>query len=256
MANYLILNQNFIFTGLGTLTFTVPTTGNYNLQLQSTLPAGLQNGTGAGGGTGRDQGLGASGGFAGASSALQSLGNGQTGLGQAFPNVPANSAPGVSQTTLPETTPNLPSVALGNGASGLGFGGSANDNASGFASGYGAGAGGGGEGFVEGDQGLGHGGVGQGFGTGNGYQQPGVDVHSSQTSDPGLTSSLVILVKNNGSTIFTAPVVTPTQNSLEFRMSFQATAADSITVVLSSSNAADATLNPPLKTNLSIGQGL
>jgi hypothetical protein len=255
MPNFLILNQNYIQNGLGTLTYTVATTGNYNIQLQATLPSGLQVGTGAGGGSGRDQGLGTAGGFPGASSALQSLSNGQTGLGQAFPNVPANNLPSVSPTTLPETTPNLPYAALGSGTTGLGFGGTANDGASGFASGYGAGAGGGGEGFVRGDFGPGFGGVGQGFGAGNGYQQPAIDIHESQTSNAGPTSSLSIVVNKNGSPIYTSTAPTPTQNSLAFRFAFQATATDSITVVLSSANAADNTLEA-LTTNLSIGQGL
>jgi len=67
-------------------------------------------------------------------------------------------------------------------------------------------------------------------------------------------SSLVIQVKNNGSTIFTAPSVSATQIGLEFKVSFQATAADSITVVFSSSAANDNLLNS-VKANVSIGQG-
>lgn len=256
MPNFLTLNQNYIQNGLGTLTFDVVTTGNYNISCQATVPAGLQNGTGAGGGTGRDKGLGAKGGFPGVSSVLQTLGNGQTGLGQAFPNVPANAAPGGNPTTLPETTPNLPLVTLGNGQTGLGFGGTNTDGASGFASGYGAGAGGGGNGFVDGGEGLGFGGVGQGFGPHNGYQQPPPDVHKEQTASAGLTSGLSIVVSKNGTPFFTTAALSPTQNALQFRVGFQAAASDVITVALASSNPADATLNPPLQTNVSLGQGL
>lgn len=170
MANFLLLNQSQVFNGLGTLTFTVPTTGNYNVQFQTTVPEAIRNGDGAGSGTG-----------------------------------------------------------------------------------LGSGAGGGGEGFTGGDLGLGHGGVGQGFGAGNGYQQP-PSYGSNETTTPAVSSALVVLVKNNGSTIFTAPTFTVTQSAMQFKYSFQATAADSVTVVLSSANASDNTLNG-LTSTVSIGQG-
>lgn len=67
-------------------------------------------------------------------------------------------------------------------------------------------------------------------------------------------TSLTILVKNGGSTIFTAPTITPTQGALQFKYSFGATAADVITVVLSSSAAIDNQLNT-VKTIISIEQG-
>lgn len=171
MANYLILNQNQVFNGLGTLTFTVPTTGNYNVQVQTTYLAWPQEGSGAGSG----QGLG-------------------------------------------------------------------------------AGTGGGGEGFTGGDLGTGHGGVGQGFGTTNGYQQP-PSAASNQTTNPAAQSGLSILVKKNSSTIYTASTPAIVQSAQQFKYSFQATAADSITVVLASSTGTDNLLNAPVTSNVSIGQG-
>lgn len=91
MANTLILNQSQVFNGLGTLTFTVPATGVYNVAVQTTMPASAANGFAAG--TGADQGLGVSG--------------GSQGIGQGS------------------------NLSLGNGGQGLGFGGTANDGASG-----------------------------------------------------------------------------------------------------------------------------
>lgn len=170
MANLLILNQNQVWNGLGTLTYTVATTGNYNVQVQTTYPAWATEGDGAGSGTG-----------------------------------------------------------------------------------LGSGTGGGGEGFTGGDLGAGHGGVGQGFGAGNGYQQPSV-YGSNETTVAGVTSGLSILVKKNGSTVYTASTPAVVQSAQQFKFSFQATAADSITVVFASSAAPDKTLNA-IVSNVSIGQG-
>jgi len=171
MSNYLILNQPQVFSGLGTLTYTVATTGNYNVQFSVTVPEATVSGSGAGSG----QGLG-------------------------------------------------------------------------------AGTGGGGEGFTGGDLGTGHGGVGQGFGAGNGYQQPPAAGSNQTTSGSAVTSGLSVVVNNNGSPIFTAPMLAVVQGSLQFKYSFQATAADSITVVLSSSTATDKALNAIVSTT-TIGQG-
>ncbi len=171
MANYLILNQPQVFNGLGTLTYTVPTTGNYNVQVQLTVPEATATGYAAG----SNQGLG-------------------------------------------------------------------------------SGTGGGGEGFTGGDLGTGHGGVGQGFGAGNSYQQPSAQ-GSNQTSGSAVSSGVSVVVNNNGSPIFTAPALVAGQSALQFKYSFQATAADSITVVLASSTASDKGLNGVLSTT-SIGQGL
>lgn len=170
MSNFLILNQSQVFNGLGTLTFSVPATGNYNVQCQITVPEAIATGDGAGSGTG-----------------------------------------------------------------------------------LGSGVGGGGQGFTGGDLGTGHGGVGQGFGASNGYQQPSAQ-GSNQTSGSPVISGISILVKDNGSTIFTAPVLTATQSALQFKYPFQATSGHSITVVIASSTASDQGMSG-VTSNVSIGQG-
>lgn len=170
MANLLLLNQAQPFVGLGTLTFTVPTTGSYYVTCDVTVPSAPINGSGSGSG----QGLG-------------------------------------------------------------------------------AGTGGGAEGFTGGDLGLGHGGVGQGFGVGNGYQQPPA-AGSNQTTTPAVASLLSILVKDNGSTVYTAPTLTPTQSALQFRTIQQLVAGHSLTVVIASSGAPDNQLNS-VKTIVTVGQG-
>lgn len=171
MANTLILNQTQVFNGLGTLTYTVATTGQYNVKVQSTFPQWFLEGYAAG----SNQGLG-------------------------------------------------------------------------------SGTGGGGEGFTGGDLGLGHGGVGQGFGASNGYQQPSAQ-GSNQTTNPAVASAFEVVVNNNGSPIYTSTLPTFSQSSLQFKYGFLATAADVITVVISSANASDKNLNGPTS-NISIGQGL
>jgi hypothetical protein len=67
-------------------------------------------------------------------------------------------------------------------------------------------------------------------------------------------SSLVVVVADGVTTLFTAPAVTPTQSALEFKFFFAATAADVITVVFSSAAAIDNQLNT-IKSNVSIGLG-
>lgn len=191
MANYLILNQNQVFNGLGTLTFTVPTTGQYNAQVQVTMPAGPAANSGV---TGNSPGIGAN----------NPVGN--TVLG---------------------------------GGSGAGLG---------------AGVGGGGTGFVSGDRGTGQGGVGQGFGATNNYQQP-PSAGSNVTAKSATTSSLVVLVKNNGATIYTATTPALVQGALQFKTGFLATLGDSITVVLSSVASSDNQLSG-VTSNVSISQGL
>lgn len=171
MANYLILNQNQVFNGLGTLTYTVADTGQYNVRVEVTFPSAAPIDDGAGSGVG-----------------------------------------------------------------------------------LGAGTGGGGEGFTGGDLGLGHGGVGQGFGTGNGYQQPPA-AGSNVTSHNPVTSGLSILVKKNGSTVYTAPTPAVAQGAIQFKTSFLASAADSITVVIDSIVASDSQLSG-VTSNVSISQGL
>lgn len=67
-------------------------------------------------------------------------------------------------------------------------------------------------------------------------------------------SGVVILVKKNSSTVFTAPVLTPTQSAVQFKYSQPFADADVISVVISSSSAIDNQLNT-VKSNVSIGQG-
>lgn len=172
MANYLILNQPQVFNGLGTLTFTVPTTGNYNVQFSCTVPEAVPTGSAAGSNKG--------------------LGSG-----------------------------------VGGGAL---------------------------YGFAGGGAGTSHGAVGQGFGTDtSGYNQP-PSYGSNQTSGSAVSSGLSVLVKDNGSTVFTAPTLTATQSAMQFKYSFTATAAHSITVVLASATGSDNGLNG-VQSITAIGQG-
>lgn len=172
MANILILNQPQVWNGLGTLTYTVPTTGNYSVVFQTTVPEAVATGDGAGSGTG--------------------LGSGAGG-GDAY-------------------------------------------------------------GFAGGGVGTSHGATGQGFGAvPNNYQQP-PSYGSNQTLGAVVSSSLVVVVKNGVTTIFTAPSLTPSQSAYQFKFAFQATAADVLTVVLTSSNANDNQLNS-VKSIISIQQG-
>lgn len=225
MSNFLILNQNYVQNGLGTLTFNIPATippngiavVNIPFSVQCQVSVPYADTMGFGGGSAADQGLGVLGG-------VQGIGQGSN-------------------------------LSLGNGGKGLGFGGSTTDGASGNGSGLGAGAGGGTlGGFSQGGGGLGDGVKGQGFGAANsGYPQPLADV-KSPTSFAGILSSLSVLVKQNGSTIYTAPTIEGIQNALQFKTSFLGNANDAITVVFSSANAADKTLNA-IRANLSISVG-
>lgn len=67
-------------------------------------------------------------------------------------------------------------------------------------------------------------------------------------------SGLSLVVNKNGSPIFTAPTITPTQIAQQFKTAFQAAANDVITVVLSSSSQIDNNLNT-VKSSISIGGG-
>ena len=172
MANTLILNQNQVFNGLGTLTYTVATTGNYNVQVQTTVPSAPLEGDGAGSNTG-----------------------------------------------------------------------------------LGAGKGGGTvSGFARGGAGTGNGATGQGFGSDtSGYNQP-IASGSNESTSPAISSGLSIVINDNGSPIFTAPVIGQAQSSIQFKYSFQATATHVITVVLASSTASDNQLSG-ITSNVSIGEG-
>jgi len=57
-APYLILNQPQVFNGLGTLSFTIPATGTYNVVGQVFVPQALPTGDGAGSGQGLGSGAG------------------------------------------------------------------------------------------------------------------------------------------------------------------------------------------------------
>lgn len=171
----LVLNQNYIQTGLGTLTFTVPATivngpavSNviFNVRCQVTVPSAVASGNGSG--SSRDLGLGATGG-------TQGIGQGSN-------------------------------LSLGNGGTGLGFGGSATDNA------------------------------------------------AAAITYSAVASGLSVVVKQNGTTVYTAPTITPTQGALQFTTPLLCNAADSITVVFASSTASDETLNA-IQANVSIENG-
>lgn len=80
MANYLLLNQPQVWNGLGTLTYVIPTTGQYNVQMSITVPEALATGDGAGSGTG----LGSGSGGGGQGFVLGDRGTGYGGVGQGF----------------------------------------------------------------------------------------------------------------------------------------------------------------------------
>lgn len=129
----------------------------------------------------------------------------------------------------------------------------ATGSGAGSGKGLGSGTGGGGEGFTQGDQGTGFGGVGQGFGAGNNYQQPPA-YGSNQTSGAITSSGLSLLVKKNGSTIYTLPSFGPYQIAQQFKTDVQCASSDVITVVLSSSTTSDEGLSG-VQSVVSIGQG-
>lgn len=121
--------------------------------------------------------------------------------------------------------------------------------------GHGAGAGGGDPvGFARGGNGLGVGGVGQGFGAvANNYTQPLAFV-TTPVLNPPVSSALSIVVTQNGTTKYTAPVISPTQSALQFKIPLVCNAGDVINIVFSSSNASDNTLNG-IQSNVSIFAG-
>lgn len=95
-----------------------------------------------------------------------------------------------------------------------------------------------------------------GLGTLYTYTVPATDQYSIRL---GLTeiplSSLTVVVNDNGSPIFTAPVIGQTQSAQQFRLGAYLTSGHVITVVLSSSAANDNLLNS-VKTTVSLCQGL
>lgn len=210
-----ILQLNQQFINVGLDTQTITIAASGIYNVQVVATIPAALPTGAGGGSAADQGLGALGG-----------------------------SPGIVQGN--NTTP-------GDGGQGLGFGGTPGQAYNASGSGYGAGAGGGAEGFSQGDQGAGHGGVGQGFGASNGYQQPPAYVNVP-SSGAAQSSSLSIVVNQNGSPVYTSIAPTGTQRQIKFKVLLNCTAADVITVVLSSSNANDKQLNS-LQSQISVNQG-
>jgi hypothetical protein len=89
-------------------------------------------------------------------------------------------------------------------------------------------------------------------GTGGGAGSGGV---ASGGQNPPVTSSLVILVKQNGTTVYTSPAIAPTQGELRFKFALLCANADVITVVPSSANVNDNFLNT-VKMAVAIGNGL
>jgi hypothetical protein len=80
MSNTLQLNKPYVNVGLDTMTYTVATAGNYNVNVQANVPSAVASGGGSG--TARDLGLGQLGGYEGIGSVpATSLGQGGTGLG-------------------------------------------------------------------------------------------------------------------------------------------------------------------------------
>ena len=190
-SDYLQLNTNYVQSGLGTLTFTVPTTGNYNVRCRCTVPAAIASGNGSGEGYGT-----APGGSGGSNiSNLVQQGpafSGDQGLGA------LGGLPGIG--AVPATS-------------------------------------------------LGQGGIGQGFlGT-------NTDGAAAPIAYSPVTSGLTITVSDGVTTLYTSPTLGVEQSEIDFKTSFQATAADTITIVFSSSTASDKTLQA-IKANVSIGQGL
>lgn len=78
------------------------------------------------------------------------------------------------------------------------------------------------------------------------------NVHVECTEVP--PSGISILVKKNGSTIYTAPVISPTQNALQFKTHMLLADSDAITVVMASAESIDNQLNT-VKTSCTIAQG-
>lgn len=105
MANTLILNQNYVFDGLGTLTFTVPADGIYSVQCQTTVPQAVATGDGAGSQTGLGSGRGGGGNVAGFAQGGLGLGNGSVGQGfGATSGYQQPPAAGSNETTGPEVS--------------------------------------------------------------------------------------------------------------------------------------------------------
>lgn len=68
-------------------------------------------------------------------------------------------------------------------------------------------------------------------------------------------SGLTVIVKQNGSTVYTAATLSPTQIAQQFKYSQLYSAGDVIGVVLSSSSAIDKVANN-VKATVTVGQGM
>lgn len=115
MATYLTLNQNQVFNGLGTVTYTNPTTGNYNVRGQITVPQAVLEGDGAGSGTG----LGAGRGGGGEGFVRGGAGTGLGGVGQGFGATGGYQQPpdsGSNEATFPAVSSALTVVVNVNGS--------------------------------------------------------------------------------------------------------------------------------------------
>lgn len=78
-----------------------------------------------------------------------------------------------------------------------------------------------------------------------------VDLQATEVPVSGLT----LVVNKNGSPVYTAPVITPTQSAQQFKTIQLLADADVVTIVASSSADNDQLLNT-VKINTSIGQGI
>lgn len=87
------------------------------------------------------------------------------------------------------------------------------------------------------------------------YTIPSAEIYTVRLQSTEIPpSGISILVKQNGSTVYTAPTLSPTQSAIQFNYSQLYAANDVVTVALSSSSANDLLLNS-VKTSVSIGQG-
>ncbi len=68
-------------------------------------------------------------------------------------------------------------------------------------------------------------------------------------------SSVSIVIRKNGSIVYTAPAITPSQSALQFKFDFLAATDDVMLVTLASAAAIDNAKNN-IKSIISIGQGL
>jgi hypothetical protein len=116
-APFLVLNQPQVFNGLGTLTYTVVTTGQYYINAQITVPEALPTGSGAGSnkGLGSGSGGGDAVGFnqGGVSADTGGVGHGFGPVANVYPQPPVY---GSNQTSGPAVSTGLSVVVNDNGS--------------------------------------------------------------------------------------------------------------------------------------------